>query len=208
MSSRRRKKERRVAPEDNGGAPPEEAPDEEAPSPDPAPDPEQTPEHWRELYLRASADLHNLRKRSGQEIEERTVARLEALLGDLIRVDDFLAAALDHVPQEVREADPGGAFLSGMQAIRGALEGTLRAHGLELLEPGPDTDFDPREHEAVEVVEEPELERPRLELVKRGFRIGRRILRPAQVRLRRPAAPDREDAEGDAERGVDPPSGA
>lgn len=151
--------------------------------------PEQTWEYWKDQHLRALAELQNLRRRSGQDLEERVVQRMEGLLVDLLRVDDYFAAALSAIPPAVQAAEGSPAFLAGVQAIRQALEGVLLAHGLQFLEPGPEAAFDPAEHEAVEVVPTAGLAAPRIELLARGCRIGRRILRPARVRLRLPEVP-------------------
>lgn len=149
---------------------------------------EESAEDWRERCLRAMAEVQNLKRRAAQEIEERTLLRLESLLSDLLRVDDYFAAALDHVPGELRAAEGAAAFLAGVGAIRQALESVLLGHGATFLAPAADAAFDPAEHEAVEVTEEAGLERERLELLSRGCRFGRRILRPARVRLVKPPA--------------------
>jgi len=143
-------------------------------------------EDWREMYLRVQADLQNMRKRMDQDVEARVQLRMEALLHDLIRVADYMEAALGSVPQAVREAKQADSFLAGMEAIRHALESVMQGHGMVFLAPGPDQAFDPDEHEAVETLSDDTLESPRLELLNRGYRIGRRILRPAQVRLLQP----------------------
>lgn len=154
-----------------------------------APAPESTPEYWRDQYLRTLADLQNLRRRAAQEVEERTVQRLEGLLEDLLRVDDYFAAALAQVPAGIQQAEGGAAFVAGVTAIRQALDAVLTVHGVHFIVPGADAAFDPAEHEAVEVLQETGLEAPRLDLLARGCRIGRRILRPAKVRLVRPQPP-------------------
>jgi len=153
-----------------------------------APAPEQTAEYWKDQCLRALAELQNQRRRSNQDVEERVVQRMEGLLGDLLRVDDYFAAALAAIPAPVLAAEGSRAFLAGVLAIRQALDGVLVAHGIQFVEPGPETPFDPAEHEAVEVLADPTLTSPRMELLARGCRMGRRILRPARVRLRQPAA--------------------
>lgn len=143
-------------------------------------------EQWRERCLRAMAELQNLKRRSSQDVEERTLLRLEGMLSELLRVDDYFAAALEHVPESVRRAEGSSSFLAGVTAIRQALEAVLLGNGAVFLEPAPESSFDPTEHEAVEVLESAELLTPRLELLSRGCRFGRRILRPARVRLLRP----------------------
>ena len=143
-------------------------------------------EDWRELYLRVQADLQNIRKRMDQDVEARVQLRMEALLHDLIRVSDYMDAALGSVPEGVRVAPQAASFLAGMEAIRHALESVMLGHGMVFLAPGPEQDFDPEEHEAVETIADETLESPRLELLNRGYRVGKRILRPAQVRLLQP----------------------
>lgn len=150
--------------------------------------PEETVEYWRDHCMRAMAEVQNLRRRAAAEIEERTLLRLEGLLSELLRVDDYFAAAVTHVPAPVAAAEGAPSFLAGVGAIRQALESVLLSQGAVFLEPGAETPFDPAEHEAVEVLDRPELTAERLELLSRGCRFGRRILRPARVRLLRPAA--------------------
>lgn len=182
-----------MSPPRKKSAPREEAPPAPPPAaaadvPAGAPAPEETAEYWRDHCLRAMAEVQNLKRRAGQEVEERTLLRLEGLLADLLRVDDYFAAALGHVPAGVRDAEGAAAFLAGVGAIRQALEGVLLGHGATFLAPGGGDPYDPAEHEAVEVVEEAGLTAPRLELLSRGCRFGRRILRPARVRLVKPPA--------------------
>jgi molecular chaperone GrpE (heat shock protein) len=104
---------------------------------DAAPPPAETAEYWREHCLRAMAEVQNLKRRAGQDVEERTLLRLEGLLADLLRVDDYFSAALDHVPAAVRSADGAAAFLAGVGAIRQALESVLLSHGAVFLAPAP-----------------------------------------------------------------------
>lgn len=152
----------------------------------PEPTPEELLAEAQEQFLRAQADLQNMRKRMEKDVEERVQYRMEALLHDLIRVADYMEAALGGIPEPVRAADQAASFLAGMEAIRQALDAVMLGHGLVFLAPGEDAAFDPEEHEAVETVEVDGLEQARLRLLSRGYRIGRRILRPAQVRLETP----------------------
>lgn len=147
---------------------------------------EETVEYWKDKCLRAQADMQNIRRRMMEETEDRVRMRLEALLHDLIRVSDYMEAALGSIPAPIREAEQADAFLAGIHAIQQALEGVMLGHGMTFLHPAEDHDFDPEEHEAVENIANPELEKPRLELLSRGYRIGKRILRPAKLRIHGP----------------------
>ena len=175
-----------MTPEDQDPTPVESPDEADAPAEAAEPTVEEQLAHWQEQFLRVQADLQNMRKRMDQDVEDRVQLRMEALLHDLIRVADYMEAALDAVPPAVREAAQAESFLAGMEAIRLALESVMLSHGMVFLAPAESHDFDPEEHEAVETLDVDDLESPRLELLSRGYRIGRRILRPAKVRLLQP----------------------
>ncbi len=155
-------------------------------------------EQWRERALRAQAEMVNMRRRMEEEVEDRTRRRLEALFHELITLADHLQLALDALPGELAKAPAARPFVEGVRAIHCSLEDTFQRFGLESIEPGPEQDFDPQHHEAVHVEERPDLDAPRLDVLRRGYRMGRHILRPAQVRLLRPAADGPAPGQGDA----------
>lgn len=162
--------------------------------------PEETVEYWKDKFLRAQADIQNIRRRMMEETEERVRLRLEALLNDLIRVSDYMEAALGHIPEPIQKAEQASAFLAGITAIQQALEAVMLGHGMTFLAPGEDQEFDPELHEAVENVVDETLEKPRLELLSRGYKMGKRILRPAKLRIHGPeAGPDSGSGEGEGE---------
>lgn len=150
--------------------------------------PEQDLEFWRDRALRAQAEMINMRKRMEQDVEERTRMRLEGLLHELIVLSDHMGLALEALPQGLQEDQSCQSFLQGLGAIQAALQSTMLRYGLETIQPESDQEFDPEHHEAVHIEERAELESPRLHLLRPGYRMGRRILRPAQVRLLRPVA--------------------
>ena len=148
---------------------------------------EDSAEMWKDRALRAQAEMANMRRRLDSEVEQRTRRRLEGLLHDLIMVGDHIELALSSIPEPVRAAEGADGFLLGMDAIRTAFEGVLRQHGLEQIAPTADADFDPSLHEAVQTDTEKGLDAARLEVLRRGYRMGSHVLRPAQVRVVQPA---------------------
>lgn len=160
--------------------------------------PEETVEYWKDKFLRAQADIQNMRRRMMEETEERVRLRLEALLNDLIRVSDYMEAAMTAIPEPIKKAEQADAFLMGLTAIQQALEAVMLGHGMTFLAPAEGDTFDPDLHEAVENVVNAELEKPRLELLSRGYKMGKRILRPAKLRIVGP--------EGAASEGENAPS--
>ncbi len=149
--------------------------------------PQEGLEDWRDRALRAHAEMQNMRKRLEGEVEERTRIRMEALLSELITLHDHLDLALGALPAELERDAAAAPFTMGVRAIHASFDDLLRRFGLEAIQPSAEQEFDPENHEAVGTEDRDDLEQPRLELVRRGYRMGRRILRPAQVRLLRPA---------------------
>ena len=179
MSSARERKKKKG--EDVAAAP---AP----PVPAPAAAPEESVEFWRDKALRAQAEMVNLRRRAEQDVDERARLRTEGILQEVIQLADNFELALGAVPAPLRADDGARPLLDGLRAIQASLAILLARQGVEPIEPPPAAAFDPELHEAVLVEERPGLPGPAVELLRRGYRAGRRILRPAQVRLLRPAA--------------------
>jgi len=134
-----------------------------------------------ELYdrlLRSAAEFDNYRKRTERERREHAERAAADLLGDLLPVQDDLERALAAAAES-----PDTALRDGVELIHRALLDVLRRRGVEPIETEGQP-FDPRWHEAVSY--EPADERPDGEIigeVRRGYRLGQRLLRPSMVRV-------------------------
>jgi molecular chaperone GrpE len=157
-----------------------EAPDTSEPTAPPAPtvslaDLEAERKKSEELLARlkyAQADLENYRKRVSRETDAALRLANEAFLVRLIPVLDDLDAALAHLDGEASK---------GVQMVRANLLGALIAAGLEEI-PASGIAFDPYVHDCVQQVSDPELTDGTVkEVVRKGYRLPDRILRPAQV---------------------------
>ena len=136
--------------------------------------------------LRTTADFENFRKRTERERRDLHEAVAADLVRDLLPVVDDLERALAAVaPPEV----PGGAadtfsgFRQGVELIHRQLLEVLRRRGVEALDVVGQP-FDPNWHEAIG--HEPAEGRPDGEItseVRRGYRLGQRLLRAAMVRV-------------------------
>ena len=124
-------------------------------------------------YKRALADLENYRKRSAQEVERRVAEREERLLRDWLEVVDSVdRAVLMH---------QGSPVEAGLQAVLSQMHGVLARHGVERLAPEGQA-FDPNEHEAIGFQPSAKVAPHVVIAVPRaGYRLGDRVLRPAQV---------------------------
>lgn len=155
----------------------------------------------RDKYLRAMAEMENLKKRMGQLYEQRLQAEKRDLLLRFLGVADNLERAL----ATARHQDQAGeGLLEGVELTYRDLQRTLAQEGVEAMSVVGQP-FDPRLHEAVEVVpwqvaiqssdrirqagataryDDPE------EIVvaenRKGYLYKGRLLRPARVRVARP----------------------
>jgi molecular chaperone GrpE len=132
--------------------------------------------------LRTAAEFDNYRKRTDRDRREQAELAAADLIRDLLPfIDDMeraLAAPLD------RDASPQVAtYREGIELIRRQFLEVLRRHGVEALDV-VGQDFDPEWHEAIG--HDPAEGRREGEItseLRRGYRIGQRLLRPAMVKV-------------------------
>src|SRR5438067_4494414 len=141
------------------------------------------------LLKRERADFTNYRRRVEQERAEQARAAAADLIGQLLPVLDDLERALRDVPAEMA----GSPWVKGVRLIDRALRGALERAGLERISAQGQL-FDPRIHDAL--LQEDAPDRAEGEVVRElrpGYRLGDRVLRPAQVSVARgtPPAPRR-----------------
>ncbi len=139
------------------------------------------------LAQRIQADFANYQKRMGAEKEQWG----KFLHADLLR---DLLPALDALDACATMAGKGGdpqAHLDGYRIAQKELSRILEKNGLTPIAPD-DGEFDPALHEAVGIRPSEDLpENSVAELVRKGYRLHDRVLRPAQVLVaKKPATPD------------------
>jgi molecular chaperone GrpE len=139
----------------------------------------------KDRHLRLAADFDNYKKRSRQEQVETIQHASAELIGRLLPALDDLHQALDHKPKGVDEA-----WLKGVELSVRKLEEALKAHGLESID-AVGKPFDPNVHEAIGHEESSEHpEDTVVKVLRRGYRVRGRVLRPALVKVAsRPALP-------------------
>jgi molecular chaperone GrpE len=142
-----------------------------------------------ELYdrlLRMSAEFDNYRKRTERERRELSEAAGVDVIRELLPVlDDFERALATRPESAGRSADAAESYRRGVELIHRRTLDLLRKRGVEPFET-VGKDFDPTWHEAV--ASEPANGHRDGEIVaemSRGYRIGQRLLRPAQVKVAR-----------------------
>lgn len=125
---------------------------------------------------RLKAEYDNYRKR----VQRDRASLQQIAVANVLR---GLLPALDAVTEARRHGEVTGGF----QGVVAALEEQLTALGLqEFGDPGEP--FDPERHEALTHVHSDEVDRPTcVEVLRRGYRVGSHLLRPAQVAVAEPA---------------------
>jgi molecular chaperone GrpE len=132
---------------------------------------------------RLQAEFQNSRKRAVREQQEFKDFALAEALKSMLPILDSLDRALQAPAQTLED------FRSGIELIQKQFEDALAKLGLN---PVPTRgEFDPRVHEAVEIVETASAnDNQVLEELQRGYKLRNRLLRPSMVRVARNSEPE------------------
>ncbi len=136
---------------------------------------ERAKNHW-DQYLRAVAELDNIRKRAQRDVESANRYGLEKFAAELIPVMDSLELAV----QSGDKAD-SRALIEGQKATLRLLAKAFEKLGILEMDPKGER-FDPERHEAM-LAQESKTTAPDqvLQVVQRGYELNGRVLRPARV---------------------------
>ena len=132
---------------------------------------------FRELAQRVQADFENYRKRMLREQTEKMERATEGLIEQLLSVLDSFELALVNLP------DAEEKVRKGVELVYSELLGVLEKAGLERID-ALSKPFDPHEHEAV-AQEDGDGEPVVSDILRSGYRLKGRVLRPATVRVTR-----------------------
>ena len=132
-------------------------------------------ENW-DRYLRAAAELENVRKRASRDVEKAHKFALERFCSELLAVKDSLEIGL----ATADKADVQS-LLAGKEATLKLLTTTMERFGVVELNPEGEP-FDPQEHEAMSMQPSSEVEPGSvLTVFQKGYALNGRLLRPARV---------------------------
>lgn len=132
-------------------------------------------ENW-DLYLRAAAEVDNVRKRAVRDVENAHKFALENFSRELLAVVDSLESGLS-----TAESADVEAMRQGSQATCNLLKGTLERFNIVELDPEGEP-FDPEFHEAMSMMPSAKVEPGSvLTVVQKGYALNGRLLRPARV---------------------------
>ena len=155
-------------------------------------------EEFRSHWQRAQADYQNLKRRHLTEVEQSRKRTMQPLLETLLVVLDHIDMAL---ASETTSADAKNLAI-GVQLTRDQFVHALQQEGVTPI--AAEGAFDPKEHEAVSTVEDPDQEPGTIvSIVRAGWRWGEAVLRPAHVTVVAEQAAEQEDT-ADDESGDEP----
>lgn len=129
-------------------------------------------------YVRSVADLENFRRRTVREKEELRLFAASRVLEDLLPVLDNLGLAVTAAKQPGADAK---SLAGGVDMVLTQLKSALTNHGIKEISPAGQP-FDANLHEAIS--EQPSAEVPEgsvITVVRTGFSLNGRLLRPASV---------------------------
>lgn len=130
-------------------------------------------DNW-DKYLRAIADLDNMRKRTKREIEDARFDSKLKVLKEMLPVVDNLERALEHAASE---ASP---LAEGVQLVLRQFQTALEKLDVIPIEAAGQL-FDPKLHEAISQQETDAAPGTVVQVLQRGYCSDDRLLRPALV---------------------------
>lgn len=134
-------------------------------------------ENWSE-FLRARAEMENLRRRSEKDVAAARQQSLEKLAGELLSVKDSLEMGVSAAQEE--NADVARLAEGSALTLR-MFDQALAKFSIEVIEPQGER-FDPERHEAMTAQETDEYApNTVVSVIQKGYRLGDRLLRPARV---------------------------
>lgn len=132
-------------------------------------------ENW-DRYLRAVAELENVRKRAAKDVENARKFALERFARELLAVKDSFEMGL-----AAAEGETVDSLLEGSAATLKLLSNTLQQFGVVELNPEGEP-FDPEFHEAISMQPSTDVEPGSVvTVVQKGYTLNGRLLRPAMV---------------------------
>jgi len=130
-------------------------------------------------WQRTVADYNNLRRRTELEREQMHGELVGKIINPFLEILDDLALAIRNRPASGAENSWG----EGIELVYRKLLGKLEAVGVTQME-AEGREFDPHFHEAITHEPNEDIESGRIiAVVKPGYLIGDRVLRPAMVRV-------------------------
>jgi molecular chaperone GrpE len=139
----------------------------------------------KDSELRAQAEMQNVRRRAERDVENAHKFALEKLTGELLPVVDNLERALQAAEAAGESAK---AIVEGVEMTLDSFVKALGKFKIEQIDPEGEP-FDPQRHQAMSMVENPDVEpNTVVAVLQKGYSLHGRLVRPAMVMVSKAAA--------------------
>lgn len=141
---------------------------------------------FKDMALRAEAELQNVRRRAERDVEHAHKFGLEKFVANLLPVADSLEKAIESVDHAEGIDDAAAkAIIEGVGLCQKMLLDVLAKEGVVVVNPEGEP-FDPNLHQAMSMVEAPETEPGSVvAVIQKGYTLNGRLVRPAMVMVSR-----------------------
>lgn len=130
---------------------------------------------FKDQYLRARAEMENIRRRAQEEIAKTRKFAVEGFAESLLPVRDSLEAALGQQEQTIEDV------LEGVETTLRQLDRVFERHQLEEIAPEIGAAFDPNLHQAISTIASEQEKGSVAQVLQKGYVLSDRVLRPAMV---------------------------
>jgi molecular chaperone GrpE len=140
---------------------------------------------YLEGWQRSRADFANYKRRVEKEKSEAYQSATGRVIGRFLDVMDDFDRAMQEKPADLSDAEALARWTAGIELIQRKLHNLLDLEGVTRIEAEGQA-FDPQLHEAV-THEDSDTHEPGhvIGVVRQGYRIGDKVIRPAMVRVAR-----------------------
>jgi len=133
-----------------------------------------------DAYLRAKAEVENIRRRSEEEVSKARKFAVESFAEAMLPVRDSLEAAIAAPDAPVEKV------LEGVHITLRQLAQALERNKVLEINPPVATKFDPHQHQAISMVPAEQEANTVVAVLQKGYLIADRVLRPALVTVAAP----------------------
>lgn len=129
-------------------------------------------------WKRCQADFENYRKMQSQMQKDSLRYAISDIALQIFPVLDNFNASVEHIPEDQKN----NPWVAGIMHIQRQLEQVLKDNGIKPIDVKVGDEFNPEIHEAIgNHSEEKETEHKISQVVQKGYKMEKRILRPAKV---------------------------
>ena len=135
---------------------------------------------FKDVALRAEAEMQNVQRRAMKDLEKAHKFGSEKLIQNLLPVIDSLEKAVESAEAAADDA-ANNAVVEGVGLCLKMLTDVLGKEGVKTVDPMGEP-FDPNHHQAMSMVENPDVEpNSVVAVIQKGYTLNERLVRPAMV---------------------------